>query len=548
MQSPRVREILIVNAVVHTMNSRSATCDSLLMRDGKIAAVGDERSVRAHATDDAEVVNGAGRAVVPGFIDAHNHMSIAAFEPVAVDCSTPPLSTVDEVLETIEEHCRTLPNGQWVRGFGFNAARVSEMRGPNRYELDEVAPENPFLLMESNCHAGHANSAALTAVGITECAPEPWGGQIERDRNGVPTGSLFEAAVNSALAASWDEFFLANPDQAVDLIEAKAREYLAVGITAIGDACVTTSAAQLYRTVNDEGRLPITVHQLHGGDQFFSQQDLRRTDIIERIQGNESHLLRGGAMKIFVDRAYPDGAARHQLHDGCTTHVGTPFYSPAEVRDLAVTAAAKGIDLAIHGMGNCAVDSVIGAYEEVRRKVGDDPTLRLEHAFIAEKAQAPRLASAGIELVANPGLAHEDGLFFNEWRGQGQEHLKVLPIRSMIDAGVRVSFASDHPCGTYSPAEIMWASVARQHYTGALIDPDEAVTPLEALQAYTINPAHASGRAHEEGSLEVGKRANVLIVDRDPLSCTSEELRHLQVDLTFVDGRLVHDRLRPRAQ
>jgi predicted amidohydrolase YtcJ len=118
----------------------------------------------------------------------------------------------------------------------------------------------------------------------------------------------------------------------------------------------------------------------------------------------------------------------------------------------------------------------------------------------------------------------------------------VLPARSMIDAGVRVSFASDHPCGTYSPAQIMWSAVARQHSTGVLIDPSEAVTPAEALRAYTINPAHASGRGSEEGSIELGKRANVLVLDRDPLTCPTEEMRSMIVDRTYVDGELVHQR------
>ncbi|QCU79652.1 amidohydrolase (plasmid) [Citricoccus sp. SGAir0253] len=535
-------DLLIINATVHVVDSSNSRHDSILVRDGRITAVGNESTCRAQAHRDADVLDAGGRTVVPGFIDAHNHLSIAAFEPIAVDCSTPPFTSLDEVLEAVERHCRELPEGQWVRGFGFNPARVREQRGPNRHELDEVAPRNPFLLMESNCHAGHANSAALAAVGISVCSPDPWGGLIDRDGHGVPTGTLYEAAINSALSLSWDEFADAHPDQAVGLIEAKTRDYLAAGITAVGDACVTTSAARLYRRADAAGRLPLTLQQLHGGDHFFSQQDLRRADILERIHGGESHLLRGGAMKIFVDRAYPDGAAMHHRHDGCTKHTGTPFYSPREVRDLAVEAAVQGIDLAIHGMGNCAVDTVLDAYRQVRRAVGDGPVLRLEHAFVAERAQAPMLAAAGVDLVANPGLVYEDGPLFGEWRGEGQGHLSVLPVRSMIDAGVRVSFASDHPCGGYSPAEIMWSAVARQHSSGALVDPEEAVTPLEALRAYTINPAHASGRASEEGSLEVGKRANLLVLDRDPLSCSVDDLRQMQVDQTYVDGQLVHER------
>lgn len=538
----QVRDVVITNATVRTVDARNSVHSAVLLSAGRIAAVGMEEAVRAAASRDAEILDANGRTVVPGFIDAHNHMSVAAFEPDSVDCSTPPLATMDEVLGAIEVHCQSLPAGQWVRGFGFHASKIRELRNPTRYELDEVAPDNPFFLLESNCHAGYANSPALEAVGISACTPDPWGGEIERDGKGLPTGTLLEAATNLLHSASWEGYAERDWDRAVDLLEAKAQEYLAVGLTGVGDACVTQKGAELYRRVDAVGRLPLTLQQLHGGDHFFAQQDLRRTDIVDRIHHGESHMLRGGTMKIFVDRAYPDGPAIHQMHDGCTRHVGTNFYNPREVHDLATQASELGIGLAIHGMGSCAVNAVTDAYETVRRRVGDDTILRLEHAFVAEPAQAPRLADLGIDLVANPGLGYNDGRLFSSWRGEGQEHLRVLPLRSMIDAGVRVSFASDHPCGTYSPAEIMWSAVARQDYTGAPIDPEEAVTPAEALRAYTINPAHASGRASEEGSIEVGKRANVLILDRDPLTCSVEELRLTTVERTYIDGQLVHQR------
>jgi predicted amidohydrolase YtcJ len=193
-------------------------------------------------------------------------------------------------------------------------------------------------------------------------------------------------------------------------------------------------------------------------------------------------------------------------------------------------------------MGNCAIDIILDAYEAVRETFGRQPVLRLEHAFVAETRQATRMAELDIDLVANPGLAHNVGDLFSGWRGENQNHLKVIPVRSMIDAGVRVSFASDHPAGTFSPAEIMWTAVARRHLTGVSIEPEEAVTAAEALRAFTIHAAQASGRDSEEGSLEKGKRANFLVLDRDPLTCTTDDLRRLQVDRTYVDGRLAHQR------
>jgi len=143
------RDAVILNANVRTVDDHDSVARAVLVRAGKFAAVGPEAEVRAAASAAAELIDVGGRTVVPGFIDDHNHLSIAAFAPDCVDCSTPPLSTLREVLETIANHCKTVPAGQWVRGMGFHMLSIREQRNPTRYELDEVAPNNPFFLISS---------------------------------------------------------------------------------------------------------------------------------------------------------------------------------------------------------------------------------------------------------------------------------------------------------------------------------------------------------------------------------------------------------------
>ncbi|GAA3648958.1 amidohydrolase [Nocardioides ginsengisoli] len=534
------RDVAIVNATVRTFDHTDTVATALLMRQGRIALVGTDDQIRSVATADADFIDAGGRTVLPGFIDAHNHLSVAAFEPDAVDCWTPPLATLDEVLARIDAHCQRVPAGQWVIGMGFHGPAVREQRAPTRWELDEVAPRNPFFLIDVSCHAGYANSKALQLVRIGPHTPQPWGGLIEKDGRGEPTGTLLEAGLNLVQAASWNDYAERDWDRSIGLLQAKMNQYLSVGITGVGDAMVTAKTAELYRRADAADAMPFTVQQLHAGDYFFAMHDLRRTDLVDRIKEPCSDRVRGGTMKIYVDRAYPDGAAIDQIHDGCTRHVGSAFYTKEEVNALAVRASELGIGTAIHAMGNCAVDSVLDAYETVRRASRRDSVLRLEHAFVAEPRQGERMASLGVDLVINPGLAYHVGDDFSIWRGVNQHHLKVLPARSMIDAGVRVSLASDHPCGTYSPAEIMGIAITRLAHDGSLVQPEEAIAAAEALRGYTINAAHASGRAAEEGSIEVGKRANLVMVDRDPLTSSGQEVGRMVVEKTWVDGVLLH--------
>jgi len=534
-------DFAIVNAVVRTMGPSSTPAQAVLVRDGRVAVVGTDKEVRDAAGQAARFLDVGGRTVVPGFIDNHNHLSVAAFEPIAVDCSSPPGTTLHDILGRIAARAAETTPGQWIMGMGFQAQYVAEGRYPSRWEIDEVAPDNPVFLIDMSYHAGAGNSRALDLAGISAHSPQPWGGEIVVDSRGEPTGLLLEAAANLPHTACWEAHADRDLDLSVGLFRAKMQEYLAVGLTGIGDACVTAKASEIYRKADASGRLPLTVQQIHAGDHFFAMQDTRRTDVADRILGAETTMLRGGAMKIFYDRAYPRPAV-DQTHDGCTRHVGATFYTRNEIRELAVSASRLGMSTAVHSMGNCAIDTVLDAYEAVRRESSDDTILRMEHAFIADPAQASRMASLGVEVVANPGVLHAWGEVFDDWRGEGQGHLSLFPMRAFLDAGVPASIASDYPCAGLAPVEHMWTAVARTTRTGITLQPEESITAQEALRCYTADAARAAGREAEEGSIECGKRANMLVLDRDIVSCPVEQIQDVQVDMTFVDGRLVHER------
>lgn len=519
---------------VVTVDGASRVAEALLVRDGRVAEVGGEELVE-RAGEEAVRVDLGGRTVVPGFIDAHNHFSFSAFEPDMVDCSTPPLESLDELLGQVANHCAGLPDGLWVRGWGFHSSQVKEGRNPTRQELDEAAPRNPFVLVDVSFHACYVNSPTLRATQISRDTPDPPGGVIERDGSGEPTGTLLESAADLPQCDSWLDHVERDRERALDLIERQCRRFLALGITTICDALVIPEAAELYDEARRAGKLLLSVSQLHGGDTFFAPPRPGRQDV--DLHADDGIALRGGMVKIFMDGTYPSPAIDRLHPGGCVKHAGVTNYAPAEVAELALQAAEHELGVAIHCSGNRAVEQALEAFTAVRRtEAGKSITLRIEHSFIGRRGQAARLADLGVLLVTQPGLARDYGHVFSALRGDDQPQLLLFPVRSMLDAGVRVAGSSDYPCGGgLAPLSIMSAAVNRRRADGEPIEPEEAIDRERALRMYTLDAARACDRESIEGSLAVGKRANLVVLDRNPLDCDPAEISVLQ---TWVDGEL----------
>jgi predicted amidohydrolase YtcJ len=526
--------ILFHNGTILTLEQSRPRAEALLVRDGAVAEVGGPSMVDA-AGEDVTTVDLAGATVVPGFVDAHNHFSFTAFEPEMIDCSTPPLASLSEVFEQIADHCSRAPAGAWVRGWGFHASQISEGRNPTRRELDEVAPRNPFVLLDVSFHACYANSAALGESGISRDTRDPRVGSIERDQNGEPTGTLLEAAMDPLQRISWLDYLNRDPALSLELVERQCHRFLALGITTVCDALVLPEAAALYDRAQQESRLKLSVSQLHGGEGFFAPPNPDR--VSTDPDAGDRRALSGGMLKVFMDPSYPSPAIDRASGCGCMERLGASCYAPEEIKDLATSAAKRGLGLAVHCGGNRAVEQALDAFEAVRAAPGNGSlTLRIEHSFIGARGQARRFAELGVQLVTQPGLAAEYGHFFAGMRGDDRENLVLFPVRSMLDAGVAVAASSDYPCGGgLDPLAIMSAAVERRRADGVPIDPEEAVDREAALRMFTQWAAAACGRWPIEGSLAPGKRANLVVLDRDPLRCDPATV---SVEQTWVDGEL----------
>ncbi len=520
------------------MDPRTPVADHVLVRDGRIAEVGMAGPALASLAERAIVVELDGRALAPGFVDPHNHFSFAALEPRMVDCRTPPLESLAEVLDLLRSAAAAAPPAAWVRGWGFHESQVREQRNPTRQELDEACPENPVFVVDASYHAGYANSAALAIAGITRDTPDPPRGAIERDRHGEPTGTLLEAASDLPQSESVRELLRRAPDNGIELLTAAGHRHLALGITAVGDALVTPDGAQLYADAARADALPLTVVRIHGGRTFFAPPRIDAQSAAE-IHRAEGPRLRGGAVKIFMDPAYPSPAVDRPCGPGCIEHAGHTNYSAEEVEALVLAAAEADLDVVIHCGGNRAVDHALGAFAAVRRLHGDrDLRLRVEHAFIAHSSQAQRMAELGVSLVSQPGLGAAFGELFDDWRGRHDGTLQLFPVRSMIDAGVRVAASSDNPCGgALDPLAVMRSAVDRRTHAGGEVEPQEAVSPADALRMYTAEAAAACGLEDDCGRIAPGLRADLVVLSCDPTESPAA-LDRARVVAAYVDGRV----------
>ena len=527
---------------VLTMNEGAPRVEAVGFEKGKIVAAGATAEVSKMVGSDTQVVHLAGRTVIPGFVDPHNHFSFTTFQPVSVDCSVPPHVSINGVLDAIGAAAKSAPPGQWIWGWGFNARAMEGHRRITRKQLDEVAPDNPVTIEDSSVHAAYANTAALRLAGIDRNTPDPDHGQILRDDNGEPDGTLWEEALNSVYNLSLRAHLEQYGDYAVDLVRQNCQRYMAAGITSVGDALVLPEAAEMYRQADTLGKLPFRMHQMLGGDGFFSAPS--RVASGDTGDGNVSDRLRGGTMKIFMDPVFPSPALIQERPHGDHEHIGARYYTQEEADIIVLAAHRRGLQVAIHCLGTWSIEQALNAFAAaLKAHPASEPRFRIEHYSLPTLEQIRRTASMGVVSVMQPAFVYTGAVRGQERAEELGGGALVFPFKTMLAEGVIVAASSDFPCAPLEPLTGIYAVVTRKTRLGeGPIVPDEAVTPLEALKMYTLNAAYAMNREHEVGSIETGKRADLAVLSHDPTSVDPDFIREISVEQTYVDGELLHNR------
>ncbi|MBS3941665.1 MAG: amidohydrolase [Actinobacteria bacterium] len=530
-------DTVFLGGTVHTVDDHDATVSAVAVRNGRIQATGDDATVRALVGEHTDVVDLRGRTMVPGFTDPHVHLEMASVAlSLMTSIHTPPNDDIPTLLEGLRAACADRPAGEWVIGQGnlFHDMRFEEQRYPTREELDSVSTEHPIVLRHG-AHVTVVNTPALETFGIDADTEPPPGGVIFRHDDGTPTGLFMEMYKYLGIPGFTDE-------QKRAAIPATAREYfLRYGVTCVGEISDTLEGVRLFHELTTSGELPLRIALYARTPRPIDHEALAATGFPTGF-GNDHFYLAG--VKVFADGGISARlAATHEPYPG-TDSRGKLVYTRDELAAIVRTCNEAGLQPIIHCAGDLAMDMVTEIYaEELAQRPREDHRWRIEHIGnpFATDERLERMRAVGLLPVPNPPHLYSIGDQFEGLVGPRGDELGMR-MKTLVDMGFRPPSASDltgsHPESS-NPFMGMWHCVARETFGGKRLDSAEALTAREALRSYTIDGAHAVFQDHIRGSIEPGKLADLVVCDRDPLRVSDDELRHVKVLETYIDGVLV---------
>jgi predicted amidohydrolase YtcJ len=516
-------DTLVIARRIHVLGSH-APVQALLVRGGRVAAVGTRAQVEALARPPVRIERLDEAFVTPGLTDAHVHLTTWALGRRRVDLNA--ARTLDEGLAAIAEAAES--GEGWVRGLGWDAHRWGRL--PTRGELDGVCAGRPAFLQSHDLHAAWVNTAALERCGVTRHTPDPDGGEIVRDARGEPTGVLLEKAV--ALV----ERHLPLPSLAERrdaLLEAQA-EVHALGLTGVHS--VEADGLEDFTALAEDGRLRLRVLQAIQRPRLQSAIDLGVRS------GFGGDWMRIGGVKMFLDGALGSRTAwmREPYVGGGEGEVGISTLPPDEFRDTVRRAARAGIASTVHAIGDAAVALAL----EVLGSVPPPAAMphRVEHVQLCPPELWERAGRSGVVGSMQPvHLMTDIPAAERHW---GHERSRgAYAFAPLLRAGMVLAFGSDTPVETVDPRLGLFAAVKRVGWDGGPEGewfPEHRVTAEDALRAYTEGPALAAGLADRRGRLVPGHDADLAAWDRDPLDSPPDELREMRCLLTMVAGEVVH--------
>lgn len=531
---------IVIHARIYTVNERQPWAEALAINDGTIVAVGKSSEIETFRGPSTRVIDAGGRLVLPGFEDCHIHFMDGSMGLVEVDLNG--ATTVAEIQKRLKQFADAHPRDPWITGMGWTYPTFGPQALPDKKILDEVVPERPVFLVAFDGHSSWANTKALELAGIDKQTPDPPNGKIVRDPNGDATGALKEHAGDLISRK------MPQPSRAERLAALRKgiHEANRVGLTRVDSAGGDFEFLDLYDELRRSGELTLRFYVAY----FLDPPELRAEDL-EKIEAAHKTYhddwISGGAVKTMLDGVVEaHTAAMLSPYSDDPSQSGKLFWDPEKYRAAVLELDKRGLQIFTHAIGDKAVRTALDAYENATRvnhTHGARP--RIEHIETITAEDIPRFGKLGVIASVQPLHLYPDEDTLDIWaRNVGPERAKRAWVFHSIEAGGgRLAFGSDWPVVTMNPWEGLQTGITRRTAEGK---PEggfvstEAVSLEDGIKAYTLGAAFAARREKEEGSLQTGKLADLIIVDQDLFKIPPAQINKTQVLLTMVGGKTVY--------
>lgn len=532
-------DIVFKNGEVVTVNTENEVSEAVAVKENKIVAVGTNDEITSFIGHHTNVIDLDGKSLLPGFIDAHIHLTIYGLNLLGVNCTAPHIQSLKDIMAELKKKEEETKTGEWIRAWGFNEQHIAENRLPTRDELDEVSRDHPIVMTRYCNHMSIVNSKALELASINEKTPDPAGGIIERDADGRLNGKLIE---NAHMAL----FHVASfSDHELEIAHKLASDtFVKAGITSVHDAGGYGFGPDIIRMMQQgvkSGDIKVRIYAMIGSltDSEGFIQTMLRAGIVTGL-GDEK--FRIGPAKLFADGSSTGPTiATREPYTSDANNYGIKYYGQEELNRILGEAHEKGFQITAHAQGDEAIEMVINCIEKaLERSPRDDHRHRIEHAGIASPDLQERMKRLKIIPIPNPVFMYINGGSYIHHYGE-RVHV-MYPARDYFDKSIPAAFASDAPVAHFNPLLGIHAAINRQTVSGHPVGLNQAVEVMDAIRAYTYNGAYASFEEHLKGSIEEGKLADLVVLDRSLLKTKKEEIKNIQVAMTLIDGEILYEK------
>ncbi|NDY96841.1 amidohydrolase [Wenzhouxiangella limi] len=542
-------DLVLVGGDVVTLAADPGQAEAVAVRDGRIVAVGEPAEIEALTGPETEVIDLDGRMLLPGFIEGHGHFLGLGEALMTLDLQD--TRSFAEVVSRVEQAVADAEPGEWITGRGWHQENWNETGEdvvdgvPTHHELSAVSPDNPVLLTHASGHAALANEMALGLAGIAERTPNPEGGEIVRDGEGQPTGFLRQAAQQPVRERMriWYQGLgqIARQQRFQRQVDLAAEQALSHGVTSFHDMGQRFDDIDRLLAMDEEGALPLRLYVAVIGE-TNTDLDRRLPDYLRPPA--DGRMLAVRSVKRHLDGALgTHGAWLLRPYADRPDHSGLPQMSLADLRETAAIAYQHGFQLNTHAIGDRANREALSVYESIQRLAGDEALRwRIEHAQTLHPDDVPRFAELDV-IASMQGIhATSDGPWVPQRLGEERAEREAYVWRSLLDSGATICNGTDVPVEPISPIASLHASITREMANGERFFPEQSMERVEALKSYTIHCAFAAFEEERLGTIEVGKLADLVVLDRNLLEVSEDELAEARVDLTLVGGEVRYRR------